>query len=478
VRSRPSTAYIEGLIAADRGDREAAERLLVGAAPQLPDNDYVREIAYRRGLLAARHGEVRAAETFFREAVATIEKIRDRTEELELRSWVLRHRRAPYEALFALLAGQRQELQALEVAERLHARSWRDSVAAASAPRAGDTSDAPLAEPAQLGPPPPPIAGQALLDLVGAREVLVFVDAESALWRFRIARGQIALAALPPGTAERAAAWLASPDDDALADELGAALIPREVAASAEPLYVVTGDRLAALPFAALRRGARRLIDDRPLVRLPGLAALACSRTAPAVGAPVILGDPGGDLAAARREAERVARALGATAHLGEQATIARLLSSSGASLLHVAAHAEVDARGGVLSLADGRVSAAEILGKRVAPALAVLAGCATAASRQPETWGSLASSFLAAGSSTVVAALRPMRDEDAGALFERFYRAGGAERPAAALAAAQRDLSRTRPPHAWADVAVWGAPVPAACATPSNLAARPKPSP
>ena len=71
-----------------------------------------------------------------------------------------------------------------------------------------------------------------------------------------------------------------------------------------------------------------------------------------------------------------------------------------------------------------------------------VLAGCATAGTYSQEPWGSLAGSFLASGSASVVASLWSVDDAAAARLISLFYQqANHAKNPAAALAASQRIL-------------------------------------
>src|SRR5262249_25130175 len=98
TRRDPLAGYVAGLIAADRGDAAQAERLFAAAATAAPDDDYAWDIAYHRGMLAERTGDLITAERFYRAAIDIVEAIRARTTALELRPWMLSQRRAPYEA--------------------------------------------------------------------------------------------------------------------------------------------------------------------------------------------------------------------------------------------------------------------------------------------------------------------------------------------------------------------------------------------
>lgn len=471
MQSHPLAVLIRGLIAAGRGDHAAAERHLALAAVAPPDDDYARDIAFERGRVAERAGELAAAEERFRESIAIVENIRGRARRPELRAWVLRHRRAPYEALLALHAGQGRRLEALEVAETLQARSWRESALGASGHR-GPLAAQPVRQRAaaldgvgRVLQETGPATTHGPLALAGDREVLLYLEAHGSLWRFHIAGRRVAeLVRLPGRSMAVIETWASDPDRDDLAEELGELLVPDQVVAGREPLYIVASDRLASLPFPALRRSGRLLVDDRPLVRLPGLAAFQCRSRAQEPGPAVVVGDPTGDLPAARREAELAARRLNVPAHVGESATVARVRAARRASILHVAAHAESGGAGGVLPLWGGNLTSTDILEGGIAPRLVVLTGCGTSASRDGDGLGSLSSAFLAAGSATVVATLRPVLDREAAELTDLFYEHGGAARPAHALAAAQRALARSSRTHDWAHFAVWGDPDLSSC--------------
>jgi CHAT domain-containing protein len=148
---------------------------------------------------------------------------------------------------------------------------------------------------------------------------------------------------------------------------------------------------------------------------------------------------------------------LGGTALVGQDATVEQLETSRDAALLHLAVHAEVDVAGASLLLANQRqVTVADIVEHEIGPRVAVLAGCATAVSRDAEGWGSLSSAFLAAGSRSVVATLQSVKDSDALEIMRRFYARGGDRQPAIALAKAQRELLAADP-SAWAPFVVYG---------------------
>jgi CHAT domain-containing protein len=203
----------------------------------------------------------------------------------------------------------------------------------------------------------------------------------------------------------------------------------------------------------------KRLIETHDLSLIPSAAVLvALEARRGETTAPAVLGDPLDNLPAARSEARWVATQVGASALIGGAATSTALLAARHASLLHVSSHAELSRRGAFLRLADRALSAAEIVEAGLAPQLVVLASCASAAAPDAGPWGALSTSFLAAGSHNVIGSLWSLEDEPTRIMVERFYRGGGAEHPAHALAIAQRaSIAAGEPRRAWAGFVIVG---------------------
>jgi CHAT domain-containing protein len=268
------------------------------------------------------------------------------------------------------------------------------------------------------------------------------------------------------------ARWLANPDDVALADELGAALLPEDIRLAesdreGSPLFIAPSTSLARVPFSALRRHGRRLIEDQVLAQIPSFNALAALRQPrPATGrprSPMILADTARDLPEAVVEARAVAKRLGHEGaiprlYIGQDAVTDRLREAQGASVLHLAVHSGVGMTGPWLRLHDRVVVAAEVLDWRIAADLVVLASCASAATPDPGLWGSLVASFLASGSTSVVGSLWSTKDRVSREFVESFYDKGGVRDPALALARTQRAwLAQKRPVGDWAAFAFYG---------------------
>lgn len=152
----------------------------------------------------------------------------------------------------------------------------------------------------------------------------------------------------------------------------------------------------------------------------------------PAAARPQVLGlgdVPGLDLPATRTELEQLEVLFPGQSELlmGSGATHTALENRAARSdILHLATHAslEREADQAHLMLADGRYSARQVFACPLKPgALVVLSACNTANSRgQERAPTTLASAFLAAGASQVVATLAPVEDEAARRFFASFY--------------------------------------------------------
>ena len=458
-RDMPTARFVAGLIAADRGERWVADRLLALASAEAPTDDYAIDMAVQRGKFAERAGDDKRAEDFYREAIGVLHRLQAGNS-LELRPWVLAQRRAANGALIALLARADRRDAALTIAAQLHARTWQDALLGHAGP-ADSTARVAAAHTLHQGArnaADPDATGQPVQVLLARSDVLIFSDTGVDVWRFYLVDGRIErLDRVAPEVVELVEQWRIRPDDMGLAARLGP-LVPAEAyRPSTRPLSIIADGRLVALPFAALRHEDRFLIEGRVLIREPDIVALRCGSAEPAPHTALFLGDSRNDLGFARAEVGRLAELLGGDAFVGDQVTVERLRAGRDVSLLHLALHADENATGPTLRLARDSVSSADIVAMKLAPRLAVLAGCATAASRDLEGWDALSSAFLVNGTRTVVATLQPVRDGDAAALLHRFYELGGEQHPARALALAQRERLSSAI-STWAPYATYGA--------------------
>jgi tetratricopeptide (TPR) repeat protein len=456
--------YTKALLAREKNDLKTCAELLARFAKNPPNRSWEIASLYQQGRTASMQGDLKAAEVFYQTAVKRVEELRRDAGTEELRAWLLAEHRGPYEALFALFASQGRSQEALSMLESMHARAFLDQFlhrdvevvnAQQSALRANSLRE--FLTRLRRSPVSTPVPAEQLIKGLASLDILAYQEADGRLWSVRVFQGAITFKDL--GDAKKlyqaADAFSKNPDDEALAEAAGDSLIS-SWEASETPLYVITEHRLSRIPFAALRRAGRFLIEDRPLVFAPSLSALMPSSSS-FEGAPLVVGAPTDDLPAARKEAEQVAQIVGVSPVLGAAATQAQLASSKGSRLLHLATHVKIGPAGGAIQMADKEVSASDVVSLGLNGEVVVLAGCASAVARSEEQWGSLAMSFLANGSHAVVASLRSVDDEKTRRLFSLFYQ-NDWRHSVTALANAQRSLAKSNtPPNEWAFFAVYG---------------------
>jgi hypothetical protein len=270
--------------------------------------------------------------------------------------------------------------------------------------------------------------------------------------------------------------------DDVVADALKA--LPPGI----ERLILVPDGPLHHLPFDALRAGNTGLpLAARYELLVAPSATLwthwrhhtpqAASRRALAFADPETAS--GDRLPHARHESRALVRHLGDVDALAGAAASERALKDRHLrdyDVLHFAAHAIADQtrpdRSAVLlspgphdkdgkNGEDGLLQASEIEALDLQGRIVVLSACRTASGAVLSGEGvlSLARAFFEAGAHAVIGTRWPIRDEDAAAIFDRFYRELGAGASlSAALARAKNDAMKAgRPAMAWAGLELLG---------------------
>jgi len=396
---------LEARLAARRGEGARAADLVERAltATDAGASDDRLELETQRAEIALQYGELGAAESWARRAIATIEILRSTQPPVELRSWMITDRRAPYEVLFASLAGRGDAAGALIAFDRT---CGLGVLAALARPGAGVSlppgEDFPAAELARLLPALATSAlaslapDQVVLDAARAGSLLVLAVARGELWRITAEAGRLGLTRIGPLAALRAQLerLRASPGDRQAASALGTTLLPEALARPSERvLHVVLDEPLAGLPIAALRVADRPLIAMRAVVLAARPSMASCARL------------PGGP----RRVVELDARA-------GRAA----LLGAAPADVLWLSAPIASDALGDALVLRDGRVRALEIAGRGSAAAQIIVSP------RDGASAWSLAMAFVAAGAHQVVASVRPVSSAALERLTRQLDHAGG----------------------------------------------------
>jgi len=204
------------------------------------------------------------------------------------------------------------------------------------------------------------------------------------------------------------------------------------------------------LPWAAVaRRAGWRTPDGRsmPIVTVESLALMSrlLARPRTAGRSAVVIGNPTGDLPHAEAEARAVAAVLGVEPLIGRSATKAAVIAGMRTgSIAHIAGHASL-ATGAPLDsaivLADGRLTAREIMAERLRLELIVLSACETGAAESlgGYEYAGLTQSFQLAGARAVIASLWKVDDPATARLINGLYATWFA---GADLARALRDAS------------------------------------
>ena len=212
---------------------------------------------------------------------------------------------------------------------------------------------------------------------------------------------------------------------------------------------------LQNVPWALLPSCAGRPVTVSPSATL----WLAARSRADTPGHTVVAAGPA--LPGADAEARAVAAVHGVAPLVAAEATAERVLRSiDGAALVHLATHGRLAPHNALfsqLALADGPLFAYDVERLARAPHTVVLAACESGRSvvcAGDELLG-LGATFLAHGSSQLVASPLPVPDAETAPLMTAFHRGVAAGRPIAeALAQAQQELRASTGDDDGADVA------------------------
>jgi tetratricopeptide (TPR) repeat protein len=281
-------------------------------------------------------------------------------------------------------------------------------------------------------------------------------EGELVLAYFPVPRGWVGLSATATETRARS---LTLPAREAGSEAWSAALLSPFAAelGKAKQLRLLPHGGLPPLDFHALPWRAGVLIDAVPVVypldlgTRPGSPSSAEERERT-----LVVSDPRGDLPASREEAAAVVARLGKAQLLqGEQATSASVARGlAAADLFHFAGHGAFgqDLESALPLAAGGRLSVSDILALPRVPEQVILSGCETgrAGQRSAVAGLGLAQAFVAAGSRSAVASVRPVTDGLAARLSLKFHAAEGAS-AAERLRLAQLALRAETPEEDWA---------------------------
>ena len=392
-------------------------------------------------------GQTQEAFAAYEAAAVKTESIRRAVPTLDLKVWVAAKYREPFERMFVIEATNGNHREALSILERIKGRTFIEAYMRGS-------SELSLIDPALRARQRMAVAASLAnsemsrsIDAGIPQEVwLAYLVVDDELWAASRSNGIVRIGRRPiraDALRRLVDRFTAGGYPEEVAAELGRALLPADFQPSpGTTVYVAADGPLQRVPFAALTRKGQRLVEDYDFAYIPSLFYLNGPVLDGGASEPFVLAT-GGDLPAAREEAEWVAKRLAVTPRLGEVATTAVLRDAVDTELLHFAGHS-VQANGDAwLELSDGRVYASSVVELGLRPRMVVLASCMSAVPPGTEMWGSLAASFLASGTQNVVATLASVPDDVARSFVRDFYRAEGRTRPWRAVAEVQRRLLR-----------------------------------
>jgi CHAT domain-containing protein len=239
-------------------------------------------------------------------------------------------------------------------------------------------------------------------------------------------------------------------------------------------LHIVPAGPLHGLPMHALRVSADvTLIERFAVVYAPSVSvALQCGTMRPAGGSDraLVVGDPVGDLPYAADEARGVARMLGARPLIGDDADVNTIRPRlREASHVHLATHASfdpVDPFASQLVLADGGLSARDLLDEQFVTNWLVMSACDSGSQAEAghEDLFGLARALLYAGVPSLLLSYWAVNDQSTARLMELVYAERfddrGAPRTSRARALQRASVQMRREfPHTyhWAPFALLG---------------------
>lgn len=220
------------------------------------------------------------------------------------------------------------------------------------------------------------------------------------------------------------------------------------------------------IPWSAIPINGSFLGSEYEIVITPSMAILerirsnAHSQKNGSVGA-LVVGDPQDNLKFARKEAETISKLLAVKPLIGSHATKSKALEMlSKVGLAHFAAHSSshiLDPLFSSIELVDEKLTASDILDKKVQLELLVASACRTGISGNfggDENIG-LGQAFLMSGAKSVIVSLWNIEDEASSFFMESFYREylKGASKSKSLKSAINkvRENARWNKPYYWA---------------------------
>ncbi|MEP6923982.1 MAG: CHAT domain-containing tetratricopeptide repeat protein, partial [Pyrinomonadaceae bacterium] len=247
-------------------------------------------------------------------------------------------------------------------------------------------------------------------------------------------------------------------------------LLPLEDLIAEKHLIIVPAKNLHYVPFQALRRGEKYLIENCEVSFAPSATVLQnlLQRDSKVIKKVLAVGFADERVPQVEHEVENLANVLPHTTVLaGASATFAAVretLQNEFFNLLHLACHGQFRAENPLFSslhLADGWVTVREVAKLRLENALVVLSACETGLSQiaAGEELLGLIRGFLAAGANTLIISLWTVNDAATADLIGNFYQNLKSESSlTASLRAAQiKFIEQDAHPYLWAPFILTG---------------------
>jgi CHAT domain-containing protein len=421
-----------------RGRPEEALAIYDKLAQHPPANDpeYTRFWAYdgiaQSDLALGRKSEAAAA---YDEAIVHIDAVRARFHSEEIKMGLFSNVQSVFEHAIALHLDLNDDAGAFDISEKGRARALLDAV------RGRNGRDLPGAATlglkqvqARLRPDEEVVEFQTLAD----RTVVWVVDADAEhSATLPLKRGDLTQLV----NAFRDSIINGRRSAVGGAEQIGALLLGPLDLKHDRRLIIVPHGPLHYLPFQALRLNSRYLIEDHPISVAPSISiAMGLAAKSPAAPAKLLAFgnpqiEPRFDLPGSEREVHNIAvNFTDPTVYLRNQATKSRFLEQSGSlPIVHVAAHAQADTVDPLYSrilLASDTgqkdfLEAHEVLDLHLEHAsLITLSACESGLGRIADGDEALGftRSFLAAGTSSLIASLWPVSDDSANLLMSTLY--------------------------------------------------------
>ncbi len=447
---------------------------------------WVWEMHYWAGEAASKLGDTDTAIKSYRQSIEASESLRQDLGDDQLKAHMLSRKREAYEALFIALFDSGQIKEAFSVSEQAKTRGFVDAYVSATQVSVSGQSIAEISQrvsdridglQAYLGAmSESPIVQDLDVELVinglSEHRLISYFRAKQRFFIIDVNQGKLSVSESTIGVSSLQQLFMRyeeNPNDLVILQQLGELLFPTKFFQQLEQhIFVSPDDFIGKIGVASLRVNGQFIVENASLSLVPSASALfkmyendrGQAINDSEQNQHLLIGDPLGDLPAANEEILQLAEKTNSTVLIGKDATLSGLRQSDYDDTLHIASHAGVDHLGPWLTLADGKISGAELVAQIKVPRITVLASCASGVGQDRYLWGSLGGLFLSRGTSSAVVALWSIEDVPTQSFMKHYYNNFSSAKTAQALASTQRQAIRDNlAPRYWSAFTVLGLP-------------------